>query len=244
MAFKRGKSKKCPICVGCTQTKAEEVDRELEPLLEAVRDEGEVPKPKDNRFQTVATKVGLSPWSLHYHLKHCLIDLEIQDQRVHEMRDMAEAVATAKAEYMANPSMANATALAALMNTMRSLAGDIEGQQDPEMAVEFVVETVMGPMARKALSAMTEELRSLREQIRSVVSKNHSTFVEAQVDATLRRVSSSLRDSLDEGLKNLCGYYHVELEARSRKRALDPTEETTASPTVGLLGSKSSEEDV
>jgi hypothetical protein len=246
MAFKRSKSKKCPICVGCTPIKADEVDAELAPLLECVREDGEVPKAKDSRFQSIANKVGLSPWSLHYHLKHCLIDLEIQDQRIHELRDLTEAVSTAKAEYMANPSMQNATAYSSLSNVMRALASDIEGQQDPEVAVEFVVETILGPMARKSLSALSEELRSLREQVRGVVSKNHATFIEAQVDATLRRVSASLRDSLDDGLKNLCGYYHVELEARSRKRALDTTEAPveSASTALGLMGSKSSEDDV
>ena len=232
MAFAKSKSRKCPVCVGCTSEKVKEVDAELAPLLEVVKDEGEVPKAKDARFSPLAHKLGLSPWSLHYHLRFCLIDLEIQDQRILELKDMAGAIRTAKTEYAANPTMQNATALAALMNVFRALATDIEGQQDPEATVEFVVETVLGPMSRRTLASVSEELRSLREQVAGLVQKNHAVYIDTQIKATLQRVSSSLSEVMDEGLKNLCSYYHVELEAKARKRAIEAGSLTEAAGKV------------
>ncbi len=237
MAFAASKNARCPVCVGCTPAKLEEVNRDLVPMLEIVKSEGEVPKPRDQRYTPIANRLGVSPWSLHYHLRNCLIDLEIQDQRIRELKDLAAAIATAKTEYAANPSMQNAQAYTGLVNTFMAMATAIEGQQDPEVAVEFVVETVLGPLARKILGSVTEELRTMRDQVSGLVPRNHAAQIDSQTKASLARVSSALSDMMDEGLKNLCGFYKVEFEAKARKRALGH-----ASAELGAE-SKSSEDD-
>lgn len=237
MAFTKTGSRKCPICVGCTPSKVKEVSDALAPVLADVKETGEIPKAKDHRLELVAQHVGLAPHSLRYHLKECLLDLEIQDQRYRELKDLAHAISTAKSEYLANPSMQNATAYTSMLNTFMSLANEIEGQQDPEQAVSFVVETALAPMSRKSLSVVTEELRNLRDALTQLVPKNQSSYVDSQLKSALTRVSSALRDATDDGLKAVCSYYKVELEAKERKRALEGAApiQNTADATVALM---------
>ena len=223
MAFtkKKKQSSRCPICAAVSVAKAAEVDAELAPYLDEVRETGEIPKPA--RFDTLAFKVGLSPFSLRYHLKECLLDVEVQDQRILELRDLTQAVAIAKAEYASNPSMQNATAYTSLVKTFNDMADTIEGAVDPETTVEFVVEAVLGPQVRKALGTLTEEMRILREELLPLVATSQAAFIDSRVKAVLSRVSSSIRESTDESLRVLCDYYKVELETKRRKRALDQT---------------------
>jgi AcrR family transcriptional regulator len=241
MAFSKQKSRKCPVCVGCTPTKVKEIDQALSPILEDVKQTGEIPKAQDTRLDLVAQRVGISPHSLRYHLKECLVDQEIQDQRFQELKDIIDCVSTAKQEYLANPGMGQATALSQLLTQFRGLADDIEGQFDPEVTVEYVVETVLNPLSRKTLAVAAEELRSLREAMTPLVSKNQMAYVDAQMKATLTRISAVLRDSLDESLKTLCSYYKVELEAKARKRALDSG--VTSTPALFNAPAKSSTDD-
>lgn len=221
MAFTKAGSRKCPVCVGCTPSKVKDINEALDPILADVKDSGEIPKAKDSRFELVAQRVGIAPHSLRYHLKECLLDLEIQDQRFLELKDLTQAISTAKQEYLANPSLPNATAYTSLLNAFMQLAGEIEGQQDPEQAVSFVVETALAPISRKVLAIVTEELRNVRDSVNQLVPKNQASYVDSQVKAALTRVSTSLRDATDEGLKAVCSYYKVELEAKDRKRALE-----------------------
>ena len=221
MAFAKSRSKKCPICVGCTPSKVEEINGALGVIMADVRDTGTIPKAQDQRFNLIAHRVGLSPFSLHYHLKECLLDREIQDQRLLELKDIAVAIATAKQEYLNFPNQPNSNAYTGLLNAFMALSSQIEGKQDPEMAVEFVIETVISPMSRKTLGALTEELRGLRDILATILPKTQVAYIDSQLKASLSRMSSQLRDSMDDGLRNLCTFYKVELEAKSRKRALE-----------------------
>lgn len=239
MAFTKTGSRKCPVCVGCTPTKVKDINAALDPVLADVRDSGEIPKAKDVRFDLIAQRVGIAPHSLRYHLKECLLDLEIQDQRFLELKDLSQAISTAKQEYLSNPSLPNATAYTSLLNSFMSLADAIEGQQDPEQAVSFVVETALAPISRKTLAIVTEEIRNLRDSVNQLVPKNQASYVDSQMKAALTRVSTALRDATDEGLKALCSYYKVELEAKERKRALEGAApiQNTADATSALAGS-------
>jgi len=235
MAFKSSKSKKCPVCVVCTPDKIEAVNKQLGTLLEDVRASGEIPKARDPRFDTAANILGVAPHSLRYHLKECLLDLEIQDQRYVELKDLSQAIATAKTEYANNPTMQNATAYTSLLTSFRAMASDIEGQQDPEQTVTFIAETVMGPMSKKTIAVVTEELRSLRESISSLLPKSQQTYVDSQLKGALARMSNALRDTMDESIRAVCGYYKVELDAKDRKRALDNASPVQSSADAGRL---------
>lgn len=235
------------MCVGCTPAKVTEIDRALGLILEDVKQSGEIPKVQDSRLDLVAHAVGISPHSLRYHLKECLVDQEIQDQRFQELKDIIDCVATAKQEYLANPGMGQATALSQLLTQFRGLADDIEGQFDPEVTVEYVVETVLNPMSRKTLAVAAEELRGLREGMIPLVSKNQMAYVDAQMKAALTRISSVLRDALDDSLKTLCSYYKVELEAKNRKRTLDSgtaIPSTSIQPSLNAQANPSKDEDL
>jgi hypothetical protein len=238
MALTKKTSSKCPVCVGCTQAKIKEVNEALSSVLSDVKDSGEVPKAKDHRFEAIAHRIGIAPHSLRYHLKECMLDLEIQDQRFLELKDLSQAISTAKQEYGANPGLPNATAYTSLLNAFMSLASEIEGQQDPEQAVSFIVETAMAPMSRRTLAIVTEEIRNLRDAVTQLVPKNQASYVDSQMKASLTRVSTALRDATDEGLKAICSYYKVELEAKDRKRALEGAApiQNTADATLALAG--------
>lgn len=223
MALKKSKSRKCPVCVGHTIEKVKEVDLALAPLLADVKATGEIPKAKDKRLKEVSFLVGLAPHSLQFHLKSCLVDMEIQDQRFQELKDMTDLLSTAKAEYLANPSMNTATAVNQLMTQWRGLAEDIEGQTDPSLTVEFMVETVLAPMNRQLLSSMARELRDLRESLQGLLPRNQHPFIDSQVKSVMSRMASALRDSTDDSLKTICSFYKVELEAQQRVRAMDST---------------------
>jgi hypothetical protein len=238
MALVKRSSSKCPVCVGCTQAKIKEINDSLSSVLADVKESGEIPKAKDHRFEAISQRIGIAPHSLRYHLKECMLDLEIQDQRFLELKDLTQAISTAKQEYLANPGLPSATAYTSLLNTFMTLASEIEGQQDPEQAVSFVVETALSPISRKTLAIVTEELRALRDSVTQLVPKNQATYVDSQMKAALTRVSSSLRDATDEGLKAICSYYKVELEAKDRKRALESAApiQNTADATLALAG--------
>jgi hypothetical protein len=221
MGFKKSKSRKCPVCVACTTERVRDVNLALAPVLEDVKSTGEIPKPVDKRFEPISHQFSLSPWSLQYHLKTCLVDLEIQDQRLIELKDLAQALSTAKQEYQANPGVGQAQALAALMGVFMTLAKDIEGQEDPEATVTFIVETVLNPMGRKTLAALSEESRNFRETMKGLVSPSQQVYVSNQADLLVKNVAAHLRDMLDDSLKRLTTYYKVELEARARKRMME-----------------------
>jgi len=241
VAFSKKKSRKCPVCVGCTPAKVDEINVALAPLLAEVKASGEVPKARDSRFDSVSHRVGIAPHSLRYHLKECMLDLEIQDQRFQEFKSITDALSTANQEYMGNPTMQNSTAYTQLLTQWRALAEDIEGQTDPEVTVEFIVDKVLNSLSRQMLAAAAEELRSLRTQLDPLVDRNHKAFIDSQLKSSLSRISAVLRDSLNESLKSLCEYYKVELEAKARMRALDQGVDSTE-PSL-MSGSKSSEAD-
>jgi hypothetical protein len=221
MAFSKSKSRKCPVCIGCTPSKAEEIDRALKPLLADVKATGETPKANDSRLSLISHAVGIAPHSLRYHLKECLVDLEIQDQRFQELVDITEALSTAKQEYAALPTMGNSTAYTQLLTQFRELSKEIEGQTDPNVTVEFIVEQVLNALVRQTLASATEEIRALREQLKPMMSPNNHSFVDAQLKATLKRISTALGTGVDDGLKSLCEYYKVDLEAKARVRSLE-----------------------
>jgi hypothetical protein len=223
MAFTQHKSRKCPVCVGCTQAKIDEVNTALNPILEEVKSTGEVPKAADKRFVAHAHALGISPYSLQYHLRTCLVDLEIQDQRLLELKDFASLLATAKHEFETNPTMQNATSVKQMADVFRALCEDIEGQQDPNETVTYLTEAVLSPIARQTLATTTENLRNLRDALLEFVPKTQSSFIRSQIDSALQNMASSMRATMDESLKNICNYYKFELDAQHRKRAMEAT---------------------
>lgn len=220
MAFSKSKSRKCPVCVGNTASRVQTINEALQPLVQSVRESGLVPKARDARFDAIAEALGTAPHSLRFHLKECLMGHEIHDQRLEEMKDLVEALSTAKQEYHAQPSVHTAGAYAQLMTQFRGLADDIEGQIDPEVTVEYLVESVLSPLTRRMLGSMAEELRHLRDNAGIALSQKQMTHLDSYIKAALSSLSGVLRDGLDESLKALCDYYKVELEVKARKRAL------------------------
>jgi len=233
MAFTKRQSRKCPVCVGCTPTKIQEIDKALADLLRTVKETGEIPRAIDQRFNVIAHATGTAPHSLHFHLSKCLVDLEIQDQRLLEYKDLVSAVDTAKNEYLGNPTMQLATAYSTLLDREEALAKAIEGQQDPVTTVEYMVETVINPLTRQTLAAVTQELRVVRDMMTSLVSANQTSHVRAQVDAALHRIAGRLKTSAAESLTNTCSYYKVELDAKARRRAIDSAAERPVDGTLG-----------
>jgi hypothetical protein len=220
MAISKAKSRKCPLCIGLSAKRVKEINVSVAGLLDQIRDTGEIPKAQDRRIKAKADEWSVAPHSLRYHIKECLLDLEIQDQRFQELKDLTEAIQTAKQEYAVNPTMQLATALTSLLTQWRGLAEDIEGQTDPAVTVEFITQSVLAPINRQVLAAVAEELREVRTSVTSMVPRNQQSFVDAQIKSAMSRVSVALRESTDDGLKALCEYYKVELEAQSRKNAL------------------------
>lgn len=243
MAFSKAKSRKCPVCLGCMPAKVNEVNTALSPLLADVKATGEIPKPADKRLTLVAHAVGIAPHSLRYHLKECLLDFEIQDQRFQELKDITEALSTAKQEYQANPSMAQATAYTQLLVQWRGLAEDIEGQTDPDVTVEFVVQNVLNPLIRQTLASATEEIKTVRDQLSPMMSANHRGFIDAQLKAALKRITASLENGVNEGVQSLCEYWKVEFESKARLRSLETGKDTTE-PLFGPASQSSGNDDV
>jgi hypothetical protein len=206
------------------------INEALQPLVQSVRESGLVPKARDARFDAIAETIGTAPHSLRFHLKECLMGHEIHDQRLEEMKDLVEALSTAKQEYHAQPTVHTAGAYAQLLTQFRGLADDIEGQTDPEVTVEYIVESVLSPLTRRTLSSMAEELRNLRENAGISLSQKQLTHLDSYVKTLLSSLSSALRDGLDESLKLLCDYYKVELEVKARRRALESAVATLAEP--------------
>lgn len=223
MSFTRTKSKKCPVCVGygTHPHMIERIDSALENLREYVRTSGAVPSVKDPTFYTIAVDVGVAPHALRYHLKNCLLDFEIQDQRLLELKDLSQAIGTAKQEYFGFPNEKNAAALATLLQTFMKLADSVEEQQDPDSIVTFVAETVISPMIRQTLGAMTEELKKLRTSLEGMVSKNQQRYIDSQIKAVLSRTSSKLGDQMQESLGSLCEYFKVEFEVQEQRRMIE-----------------------
>ena len=227
MAIIKSSSKKCPVCIICTKSKIAEVDKSLNDLLEEVKESGEVPKAKDRRFGDIAERLGIAPRSLRYHLKECLLDQEIQDQRLVELKSLTEAVSTAKTEYMSGPSVDKATAYSSLLGSWRQLASDIEGQTDPEVTVEYIVEAVLNPINRAVLQAAAGTLQDLRNSLMDVLPRGQQPLVKSQIDSAMQNMGNELKSSTEEAIDSLCTYYRVELEAKQKKRAIEASVDTT-----------------
>ena len=227
MAIVKSSSKKCPVCIICTKSKIKEVDNSLQEILEEVKVSGEVPKARDRRFGEIAETMGIAPRSLRYHLKECLLDQEIQDQRLVELKSLTEAVSTAKTEYMSGPSVDKATAYSSLLSSWRQLASDIEGQTDPEVTVEYVVEAVLTPINRAVLVAAASTLQDLRNGLIEVLPKGQQSLVKSQINSAMLGISNELKASTEEAIDSLCTYYKVELEAKQKKRSIEASIDIT-----------------
>jgi hypothetical protein len=219
VAFKISSSRKCAICA-LAPLRAEEATEALQQILADVRDTGVVPHAKDQRFGLLAHRVRLSPFALHYHLKTCMVDSEIQDQRLVELKDLVSNLQIAKAAYREMPVADMATAMTSMLGTFMELAQEIEGQQDPESAVRYTLETVLGPMIRQVLGSVAGEIRELRDLALMNSPPNQRPFVESQFRSSFEKVSQALEAQVEESLKTMCRYYKVELDAKDVRLAL------------------------
>ena len=192
----------------------------LDPILAEVKNTGEVPKPKDKRFQEGALKLGIAPFSLQYHLRTCLIDREIHDQMMVEVKDLIEAVASAKSEYSDKPHLQNAQAVSVLMNTLLSVLSKLEGEQSPEQAIEFIVDQALGHIIRACLADFAKETRDNLALVTPHIPPATRKAVRDQMEASLKRVSITLANASDEAVANLCKFYKVELDAADKKQTL------------------------
>ena len=107
-------------------------------------------------------------------------------------------------------------------------------------AVLFVLIRLAVMPARVLLGFRARGQAHVPRQGACIISPNHQTYIDSQMKAGLTRISTALRESLDESLKALCSYYKVELEAKARKRALEAG--VTLSDSVEEEGQSSEEE--
>lgn len=227
MALVKSQSKKCPVCMTRTKREVKVVNKALQPILDEVKERGEVPSKKDPRWLKIGSEFSIFPNSLRYHLKECLVDQEIQDQRLVELKALTEALETAKTEYAQNPNVNTATALTSIMTSWRQLAKDVEGQVDPEVTVEFLVENVIASINREVLSSLAGGIRDMRNALVEGLPAGQKQFVKSQADLLLDRIAQDLRAGTEEAMNTLCEYYRVDIETKQKKRSLEqavPTE--------------------
>ena len=220
MALKKSASRKCPVCVGLTDEKVEDVNKALEPLLEDVRQSGEVPKAKDSRFLALAHVLGVAPFSLRFHLSKCLVKREIDDQMMLEFMEMLDALHTAKVEYKETPTLPFASALKQMHSAVLEHHKLLLGEQDPEQAVQFIAETVIGHVLRNSLGVFAKEARQLLTVVLPYLPPTHKTQVTKLVESALIATGNTLHEVAGEALDNVCSYYKVELDVASKKHAL------------------------
>lgn len=223
MAFKKSSSRKCPVCVGFTETKVDEVNRYLEPLLQTIKDTGEVPKGKDPRFQDIAVAIGVAPFSLRFHLTHCLIEREIDEQMMVEFRDMLEALSIAKTEYKETPTLPFATAMTNIHSAVLKMHDMLVGETDPEQAVHFIAETVISHILRQSLAHYAKSTKGLLDQIVPYLPPTHIRQVTTAFKTNVATTSNALQEAAGEALDNVCNYYKVEMDVASKKKAMQGT---------------------
>jgi hypothetical protein len=234
VSAKRTPSRKCPVCVGLSTSKIEQVDAALADVLDNVRQTGEIPKVQDHRLQNLAPQLGVAPHSLQYHLKTCLYTRDIQDQLSVEIKDMISALSTAKVVYGNESTLPNAQALSMITESFIKLLKHTEGKQDPEANVAFVAEAILAPLVRKVMGAFTTEIKRYRDTV-AMLNLQHDQVLTSHANNAVSKMALALRESTDESLKSICDYYKVELEAKQRLRTMQLGEVETA-PKLKLLG--------
>lgn len=221
MPFQKSSTSKCPICSSRPPDVIERVNSALEDIIDGVRETGEVPKAADPRFVAVAREVQIAPHSLRFHVKTCLIPLEIRDQRGIELADLASALATAKSEYQNFPSIRTAKPYSDLLNNFRELSKDVEGQDDPEVAVEYMASRVIAPITRATLAVFAQEIRDIADSVMGSIPKNREPAVRARFESAFKNTAAGLSIAMDEALKAACEFYKVELDTTTRRRTID-----------------------
>lgn len=230
MAFKRSSLNKCPACTSKTPEQLAELDLALQPILEKTKATGELPKLQDRALNDVSLTWRMAPAALRFHLKECLLGEEIKDQRLVELKDMIEAVQLAKQVYMEEGNASDSYAYTNLVKTFLELANSVEGQQDPEVTVAFIVENGLTPLTQGALLKTAEELNSLRNSLRESLPKNQHSLIDSTIKSSLRRLGSSLKEVLHKALSDITKFYKVELDAKDIRLSLtsgieDPVKE-------------------
>ncbi len=221
MALRKSTSNKCPVCLTRKRAAVNIINKALKGMLEDVKQHGEVPHKKDPRYLLIGQEFSIAPNSLRYHLKECLVDQEIQDQRLIELKGLTEALGTAKAFYGENPSVDRATSYTSLVTSWRQLAKDVEGQVDPEVTVEFMVENVVAAITRGVLSSVAEGLKELRGSLYEGLPAGQRTFIKSQMDMMMSQVAQDLKGSTEDAMQSLCEYYRVDMETKQKKRAIE-----------------------
>ena len=222
MALKKSASRKCPVCVtfGDYPEKIEQINKALEPILADIKETGEVPKAKDPRFGTLAVALSITPFALQFHTRQCLVTREIDDQMMLEFRDALDALHTAKVEYKENPTQPYANAMGVIHGMVMKMYEHMTKDHDPELAVQFVAETVIGHVMRHSLGVFAKEARAINESVANYLPPTHKAAVKKAVESSLLATSNALQESAQEALDNVCNYYKVELDVAAKKAAL------------------------
>lgn len=222
MAITKATSRKCPICVtfGDNADKIAQVNKALEPILADIKATGEVPKAKDPRFGALAVALSITPFALQFHTRQCLVTRELDDQMLLEFKEALDALHIAKVEYKETPTQPYANAMGVIHGMVMKMYEHMTKDHDPELAVQFIAETVIGHVMRHSLGVFAKEARSINESVAPYLPPTHKAAVKKAVESALMSTTNALHDSAQEALDSVCTYYKVELDVASKKSAL------------------------
>lgn len=220
MAFERGSSR-CPICSTIVGSRLDAINDALEPMVERVRLTGDVPATGDTLLNEIAAKIEIAPSSLRFHIKECLVQADIQDQRVHELRDLVGNLQVAKLEYASNPDKPqNGQLYLQFVDAFTRLSKEVEGQVDPEVTVQFMISNVIAPFSRDSILTVADEIRELRATLAKTLPASTMSLVDSQFKGMLAKLGNKISEKQKLAMEAVGSYYKVELSAAEIKRSL------------------------
>ncbi len=221
MAFARSSNSRCTLCSALEEGKLQAVNAQLEPLVATLRSTGELPSASNPTLIEIAHGLGLNANSVRFHVKECLVQADIQDQRVSELRDLASAVQVAKLAYESEPDKPQlANAYVALLREFRDLSKDVEGQIDPETTVTYMVGNVVSPLAKDVVLLASEQLHELVAALGKTVPKEQLPVIVSQLKAFLTRLGTKVAERQHQSIVAVSKYYKVQLAAADTRKSV------------------------
>ena len=221
MAFARASSSRCTLCGALEEGKLQAVNQQLEPLVASLRSTGELPTASNPLLVEIAKKLELNANSLWFHIKECLVQADIQDQRVSELRDLASTLQVAKLAYESEPDKPQlAGAYVQLLREFRDLSKDVEGQIDPETTVAYMIKDVVSPLAQDVVLLASEQLHELVASMAKTVPKEQLPVVVSQLKSFLTRLGNKVADRQHQSIVAVSKYYKVQLAAADTRKSV------------------------
>lgn len=176
----------------------------------------------------ISIKYFLSPDKVKKHCEICASSHKTTAEKyIALIEDLESALEISKTALQDRPNSPGLQqSYAKLVDTYKDLLKESDGLRDPEETVKDLISVVINPLLQSIVYSLTKELDLLKSDLSKQGIAN--TKIDTLIADSFARLGKGLKDLLLVSLKNLNGYYNVEI-AES-----DVKENSSSNDTVNL----------